>query len=82
MGAEEGGGDRGGEGEEGELRGRRGGRGMRGGEGRKGVDQCCCTEMLEVLLSIISAQQTSSLLHTSHDELTELPAGGRRTSQR
>ena len=53
----------------------------RGGEGRKGVDQCCCTEMLEVLLSIISAQQTSSFLHTSHDELTELPAseeGGER----
>ena len=49
---------------------------MRGGEGRKGADQCCCTEMLDVLflLSIISAQQTSSLLHTSHDELTELPA--------
>ena len=45
------------------------------------MDQCCCTEMLEVLLSIISAQQTSSLLHTSHDELTELYAseeGGER----
>ena len=48
-----------------------GGRGRRGGEGRKGADQCCCTE---VLIFIISAQQTSSLLHTSHDELTELPA--------
>ena len=76
MGAEEGGG----EGEEGELRGRRGGR-EGGGEGRKGADQCCCTEMIEVLLSIISAERTSSLLHTSHDELTKLPAseeGGER----
>ena len=40
-----------------------------GREREEGGDLCCVTEMLE----FISAQQTS-LLHTSHDELTELPA--------
>ena len=67
---------------EGEDRDEGGGRGREREEGRErereeGRER---DEMLKVLLSIISAQQTS-LLHTSHDELTELPAseeGGER----